>query len=126
MSSGAPGGRFSPPKQCIPRFFIAKEMGGCGGGFCLLIPLFSFQGFLPAPRLGGISFQPCRVSRRDANPLFIYFSWKLTSRCILMTPGLGALAKMLNIRSLSVILQRFGGDGECGLLLQPLKPLFVC
>lgn len=31
VSSDAPGGRFSPPEPCIPRFFIAKEMGGCGG-----------------------------------------------------------------------------------------------
>lgn len=61
--------------------------------FCLLVPLFSFQDFLPAPRRGIHIFQLCCVSLRDVNPLFIYFSWKLTSRGILMTPGPGALAK---------------------------------
>lgn len=62
----------------------------------------------------------------DVNPLFIYPSWKLTSRCILMTSGPGALAKMLNIRSLPIILQRFGWGWGVGALVQLLNPWFVC
>lgn len=118
---GCPGRTFLPSRAMYPPIFHCKGDGGVRGGFCLLIPLFSFQGFLPAPRLGRISFQLCRVSRRDANPLFIYFSWKLTSCCILMTPGLGALAKMLNIRSLSVILQHFGRGRGVWALATALK-----
>lgn len=102
---------------------MCKGVGGCLRGSLPPSPLI-FQGFFPALRWSHVSFPLCRVSLRDVNPLFIYFSWKLTSCCILMTPGPGVLTKMLNIRSLSVILQRFWrGRGVQALLLN-LR--FVC
>lgn len=84
------------------------------------LPAPLFSRFFPCLEVGSVSFPLCGVSLRLVNPLFICFSWKLTSCRILMTPGPEALTKMLNIRSLSVISQHFWrGRGVQALALKP-------